>query len=244
MRIFILTNTLTSVSSFCYSNHIAFHSYNARKYPDSQFFLYTPHRQSIDRSRNEAAVQAMQLECDYLMFIDDDILIPKDAFEKLKEADKDIIAALVYLRGYPFHTMAFKQLETSIDGRLQLGYYDDWEDNKDEDGLIKLAAVGFSCCLIKVDILNALQPPFFITGTNNTEDVYFCLRTRELSPNPSIYLHPDIKCGHMLNPEPIEYDTRKLQIEYCEGLVKMLNPITKDQNPRNKEYIKRNIASL
>lgn len=246
-KVFILVNALNSVSSWVYQNHIEFHTYNAKKFPEDQFYLYTPHRSGIDRSRNEAAVQALQLECDYLMFIDDDVLIPKNAYELLKNADKDIVEGLVYLRGYPFNTMAFKELP-SYEGKLMLGYYNDWEENLDADGLVKLMAVGFSCCLIKVDVLRALEPPFFITGTNNTEDVYFCLRTRELEPKPTIYLEPKVKCGHMLNPEPIEYDTRDLQLAYNDGIIAKYNALTVPENEaayhRNKAYIDRNVKAL
>ena len=252
MRTFILVNTLQAVNSFVYANHIDFACYNAKRYPDDLFFWNTPHRQTIDKSRNEAAIQALHLECDYLMFIDDDVMVPKNTFELLKNTDKDIIAALVYLRGYPFHTMAFKRLyeDEKADNQLRLTYYDDWEQNIDSRGLVKVAAVGFSCCLVKCDVLKAMEPPYFITGPHNTEDVYFCLKTRELDPLPEIYLNPNIKCGHLLNPEPIEYETRDLQIAYCEGIVKRLQQENNNmqnlrtQNPRTIEYIRRNVKNL
>lgn len=245
MRTLILVNTLQSVSSFVYSNHMSFATNTIRKFPDDQFWFFTPHRMTIDNARNLAAKQAMSLECDYLMFLDDDVLVPHDTFEKLVAAQKDIIAALVYLRGYPFHVMAFKDAETT--GRVSLNYYDDLPKN--EDGslqeLVPLAAVGFSCCLIKVDVIQAIEPPYFVTGPLNTEDVYFCLKTRELDPQPSIYLHTGIKCGHMLNPEPIEYATRDLHTQFCEGLLK-IQPQDNGSgpNPRDLDYITRNLKAL
>ena len=85
-----------------------------------------------------------------------------------------------------------------------------------------------------------------MTGPLNTEDVYFCLKTRELNPQPEIFLHTGIKCGHLLNPEPIEYETRDLHTKFCEGLL-ALNPQIdqKDkENPRNLKYVERNLQKL
>lgn len=257
MRVFICVNTLDRVSSFIYANHIAFAAYNAKKFPDIQFYWYSPHRQTIDTSRNIAAIDALKLECDYLMFIDDDVLIPDNAFELLYNANKDIIAGLVYLRGYPFHVMAFKELPPDTykgpngddipDPRLKLTYYDEiHEMTQKGETLISCAAVGFSCCLIKTDIIQALEPPYFTTGPLNTEDVYFCLKTRKLTPEPEIYVHTGVKPGHLLNPEPIEYPTRELLTEFYN---KLADKFAKEvgvpaDNPHTESYIQRNILKL
>lgn len=224
-RVLVLVNTLQNVTSFVYANHIEFFSKTAKTHPDVYFELFTPHRMSIDNARNSAAVMALRKDFDYLMFIDDDVLIPNDTFTKLLEADKDVIAGLVIIRGMPFNVMAF---EFEDETRRQLVYfnkiplqspcakehlkYEAECEDCDKVELVTLAkcdAVGFSCCLIKTDILKPLKPPFFITGPNHTEDVYFCLKLRELEPVPEIYVHTGVQCGHLLNPEPIEFKVRK-----------------------------------
>src|SRR5437773_451894 len=173
LRILICVNTLTSVSSFIYSNHISLFTHTIRKFPDAEFFFFSPHRMSIDNARNTAAKLAMGYECTHLMFLDDDVLCPTDAIEKLVKADKDIICGLVYLRGYPFHVMAFKETqnkeESTFNAKLNLTYYDDLpveeEDIAFENGklqprlkeLVSCTAIGFSCALIKVDVIQALN---------------------------------------------------------------------------------------
>lgn len=261
-KVLILVNTLQSVPSFVYANHIDFATYNTKTFPNATFYFMTPHRTTIDNARNSAAVQALALECDYLMFLDDDVLIPKNAFEKMFNADKDIIAGLVYLRGFPFQVMAFEEKETEEKKNLTLGYFPNEKVTQAKeltktsqdinDSLVRCDAIGFSCALIKMSIFKALPPPFFVTGMHNTEDVYFCLKTRELEPRPEVWLHTDIECGHLLNPEPIEFQTRHLQVQYCEGLQKMFKELqgeevttAEDQmNPRNLEYLLRNVKAL
>ena len=262
MRTLILVNTLQSVSSFVYSNHMAFATHTIRKFPDDKFFFFTPHRMTIDNARNESAKMAMGMECDYLMFLDDDVLIPHDAFETLVAAQQDILAGFVYLRGYPFNKMIFREVKPETE-QFQLTYYNDLPfvepctegHTKIEPGCIacltaKLVeivpcdAVGFSCCLIKVDVIQALEPPYFVTGPLNTEDVYFCLKTRGLDPQPTIAVHTGVRCGHMLNPEPIEYGTERIHKTFYEELIKLQSPAKQDPNPRNLDYILRNIKSL
>jgi hypothetical protein len=258
MKLLVLVNTLTSVSSFVYQNHIAFAAYFTRKHPKDELFWFAPHRQAIDTARNEAAKQALNLGCDYLMFIDDDVLIPTDAFDKLRAAKKDVIAGLVYLRGYPFHVMAFREIKAKVlddhgneveDPRLKLTYYDEIHQlARERVEQVKCEAVGFSCCLIHCDVLRAMEPPYFVTGPLNTEDVYFCIKTRTLKPLPTIFLHTGVRCGHLLNPEPIEFETRTLLTDFYDNLARKFNDLTGaaeiDPNPRNIQYIERNIAKL
>lgn len=209
-RIFVLVNVLNNVSSYVYDNHIGFFLYTLRALPNVEFRFWTPPRMSIDNARNQAAIYAMQTECDYLMFIDDDVLIPEDTLVKLLQADKDIIAGLVMIRGFPFNVMAFKWEENN--GKSHLGYYNDLPQ---ERGIVECDAVGFSCCLIKTDIIKALEPPYFVTSRTNTEDVYFCLKVKDmLDPKPGIYMHTDVECGHILNPLPITFSNKKKMYDF------------------------------
>ncbi len=239
MRVMTLVNTLTSVSSFVYANHVEYFVYTAKQRPDIEFIFYTPHRSTIDNARNMAAKLAMQYECEYLMFIDDDVLIPRDALLKLLDAKKDICSGLVIIRGYPFNCMLFKWLDETT--KRDLTYYNDLP--KGEDGnlelLVPCAAVGFSCCLIRTEILFDLPEPYFVTGRTNTEDVYFCMKIRDLTPVPSIFCRTDVRCGHLLNPEPIEYETIEKFKEFYKPTVEENKKFKRDQ-----EYIDKCLAKL
>jgi hypothetical protein len=186
----MLVNTLANTDQSIYENHRAFWAETVLKYKDSNsvnLFTFTPTRMSIDRARNEAAKMALQLECDYLLFIDDDVLVPMNTVEELIACDADIAAGLVIIRGYPFNVMAFKSDWTYFN---ELPTELDQSSGKDiqvlkkfvtqDDGLV---GVGFSCCLIKCDLLKDIEPPWFITGPRNTEDVYFCQKAAETVKN-------------------------------------------------------------
>src|SRR6266850_6703930 len=108
MKILCLVNTLTSVNSFVYANHITFFNYIKKHFPTLEMLFFSPHRMSIDHARNEAARLALECEADYLMFIDDDVLVPPNTLEGMLECASDIAAGLVIIRGWPFNVMAFK----------------------------------------------------------------------------------------------------------------------------------------
>src|SRR5439155_21234412 len=159
MKTLILVNTLQNINQFIYSNHIEFFTKTRKLYPKDDFFFFTPPRMSIDRARNQAAKMALESECDNLLFIDDDVLVPQDCFKKLIETEGDIISGLVIIRGWPFNVMAFKET-----GDGQLDFFNDLpkDSNNKLKELVsnedKLGAVGFSCCLIKVDLLKSMNP--------------------------------------------------------------------------------------
>lgn len=250
IKVTVLVNTLQNVSSFVYSNHIHFFTQATRDYGDKiQFIFVTPPRMSIDSARNMAAKIAIQNEADYLMFLDDDVLIPPGTLKILIDADKDVVAGLVIIRGLPYHVMAFKWLE---DGK-NLTFFNDipLKNGKDHakhcereheivegeinlervnhkclEDLVPCGAVGFSCCLIKVSCFKNLSTPYFITGTHSTEDVYFCLKLKEGMERrglgePSIFMHTQIECGHLLTVEPVAWENRRSHLyEYYTDIQK------------------------
>ena len=85
-------------------------------------------------------------------------------------------------------------------------------------------------------VLLAMEPPFFMTATTHTEDVYFCLKTRDLEPRPEIYMHTGIRCGHILNAEPIEWANRSL-------MKSIYTPLAQGFK-RDENYIKQCLAKL
>lgn len=213
-KIVVCTNSL-SVSQFpAYSNHIQLFFHLGRFYKQFDFCLVNPPRMSIDRCKNLAAETALDIEAKYLLILDDDVLIPTpfDFLTKLINLKADIAAADVLIRGYPFNHMYFKYTNKDRSG---LEPFKSLPKNH-KRGSLDVDAVGFSCCLIKTDLLRQLPKPYFVTGMNNTEDIYFCVKAREAFPDCSIKVDTSIKCGHILWPEIIDSDNKKHYKTYQE----------------------------
>ena len=216
LKIVIGINSLSSSPYLAYSNHMsAFHKLGRWAERGGHTIAFNnPERMSIDRMRNQCAKIALDINADYLLFWDDDVLVPMDFIDHLLGCDADIAAADVLIRGLPFDHMAFigdknGGLHTIQDTAPLV--------KKAKSLVIPVDAVGFSLCLIKVDLLRKMTDPWFITGTQNTEDIYFCLKARQLDKNTSIKLDTRIQCGHILWHEVISMENRANYVKYQEA---------------------------
>lgn len=235
MKILVGVNTLTTLDTEVVGSLCNFWYRLGKMHPDKEFIMYHPRRTSIDRMRNNAAIIALDKECDYLMFIDDDIIMDRDVLDCLLKPDKDITAALTFIRGYPFNPMSFKYV-TKYNVKM-LEFLTD-EDLTSSDGYISCDAVGFACVLIKCSLLKQIREPYFMTGSMHTEDIYFCCKAKEEVPDCSIYtctLKPTL---HLLDKQPIGVNTRAALKTYYEAL-----GYNEDNNPdRALEYVQKCIT--
>jgi len=218
-KILLAVNTLTSVDTAVYSNHCQFW-FRLGRSSSHEMMLYHPRRMSIDRMRNVAARVALDNNCDYLMFVDDDVLIPTNALDKLIEVDADIVSGWTIIRGYPYENMFFRYMD---EGQVHLTQVKDKELPRgsftpDGGEVIDVDAVGFSCVLIKTSLLKKVEPPFFVTGPRNTEDIYFCVKVQKNISGVTIKTHLGVKTSHCLGNEYLDPLSKKLYKEYYEKL--------------------------
>lgn len=226
IKVVVGVNTLTSIGHHEYSNHCQMWFRLGRDYPNFDFVMNHPLRQSIDRMRNQTCKIAVDLNADYVLFLDDDVLVDSnnqkwDFLKRLVDADKDIIAGWTIIRGYPFDNMFFKWTDET---RVNLRKYND--PVIDENGLIDCDAIGCSLVLIKVELLKKLEAPYFVTGPFNTEDIYFCLKARQNFPETTIFVDSKVQTAHCMGPE------------YCSpSNVEALKVYTETMNPGISEEV-------
>lgn len=211
MKVLICTNILTVIDAAAYISHCNFWYRIGKTYPKDTFISMTPPRMSIDQARNWSARMALEMECDYLLFLDDDMIIHPDTLASLIDADQDIVMAHTYIRGVPFNVMSFIKKE---DGGLH--YFNDYKEHINKKGIVPCDAVGFAVCLIKMDLIRKMEAPYFVTGTHHTEDIYFCCKARrEISEDVSIAVDTRVPTGHLLHKEFVhEGNVDKLKVFY------------------------------
>lgn len=238
IKIFVGINSLTNTMYESYTNHIQTFYRFGRDYPHIQFGLVNPARMSIDRMRNLAAKTVVETEADYLLFIDDDVLVEGDGLQKLIDCNADIACGPVVIRGYPFDWMTFKG---KGDGLFPM-------KTLPKTGIVPVDAVGFSFCLIKRELLLKIPTdagkPYFVTGLNNTEDIYFCVRARQAVPDCSIVVECSQRCGHILWPEVMNADNREHYRRYWEKCNPEAVKQSKDADPRKKKQNDRGVNYL
>lgn len=150
----------------------------------------------IYNSRNDLARQALKLECDYILWLDSDMVFPPETLKyllkEMKETGADFISGLYFRRCAPFSPVAFDTLEIK-DGKAT------WTDYHGElSGLHEVGGVGFGCVLQKTDMLlemAAKYGDFFGPLANVSEDLAFCWRARQLGYK--IMLDCNLKLGHV-----------------------------------------------
>ena len=150
----------------------------------------------IYNSRNDLAKQAMKFECDYILWLDSDMVFPpetlKHLLKRLDETGADLISGLYFRRVAPFTPVAFSELEIKEDIAT-------WRDYTGElSGVHDIAGVGFGCVLMKTDMLldmAATFGDFFGPIGKLGEDLSFCWRARQLGYK--LMLDTDLKLGHV-----------------------------------------------
>lgn len=144
----------------------------------------------IDQGRNEIANYAIHHGFDYLLAVDSDIELPRDALKKMLAHDKDLVSG-VYRMRRP------EQVIELYDVNYQQVPADAIRNTTD---LIEIGGCGFGCVLVKVNVLAEVGYPQFVYhqayrfDQTFSEDNDFCMKAR--NKGFKLYCDPTIKCRH------------------------------------------------
>jgi hypothetical protein len=140
----------------------------------------------IVRNRNLCVEHAQQMGMDYVLFIDSDVKVPRQALRQLLSWQKDIVGAAYVQRDPPHHLLGV------WDPQLQMT----------TDRLHEVVALPAGCLMVKMSVFDKMVKPYFRTPAfeaigdqqdhTQGEDYYFCERARELGY--SIWLDPVLTC--------------------------------------------------
>ena len=148
----------------------------------------------IYTARNKLAMIAIEKECDYVLWLDSDMVFPRDTLKKMLEnRDKgDIITGMYFRRVEPFHPCLFSRLEINDQG----GASENLQEIPDE--MFEVEGCGFGCVLTPVSIFTEMLLEFgdmFSPISSVGEDLSFCWRSRQLGHK--IMCDPSIPLGHV-----------------------------------------------
>lgn len=153
--------------------------------------VFCPQSYSIDASRNLIVEHALEIGYDYIMWVDSDMILPKNTLTQLMSHDKDIVSgvyAYKILRG-----------ENVVAKRFKKDAKDTYEDipikEIKESKLMEIDGVGFGCVLTKVDMFRHIKKPWFKYSPTMGEDIYFCRKAQKAGYK--IWLDTSIKADHI-----------------------------------------------
>ena len=148
----------------------------------------------IYTSRNKLAMLAVQKACDYVLWLDSDMVFPRDTLKRLLEdKDKgDIVTGMYFRRVEPYHPCLFSKLEIDENG----GALEDLKEIPNE--IFEVEGCGFGCVLTPVNVLVDVISKFgdmFSPYNAVGEDLSFCWRARQCGYK--IVCDPSIPLGHV-----------------------------------------------
>lgn len=164
-----------------------------------EFYDSTAGRMFTPMAREKIADTALAIDADYLFMIDDDMLAPKDLFERLQARNVDVIAPLAFTRNAPYLPVMY-QTTKGWDPIMKQEYViNDWVRNWPRQKLVECDAVGFGAVLIKVSVLKKMKRPFFMCSSGTGEDIWFCHRAKE-EAGARIFMDTTVELGHISSP--------------------------------------------
>lgn len=162
------------------------------------------------RARSNIAKEAIEGGYDYVLMVDNDTVLPKDALINLLEGGEDVVV------GYYAHRTG----DNVFDGRTNMcklgeyNYTNQYKGSELKDLLkqgqtrVQIHGGGLGCALIKVGLFNRLEYPYFNwvnyeSGYVLSEDLYFAERCKDA--NVAMWCDTRVECGHIFRH--VQYTT-------------------------------------
>jgi GT2 family glycosyltransferase len=163
-----------------------------------EFVPYFGVRMSLPSCRNQAVQMALEGNFDYILWMDDDMVVPvgTEIFSQLVKHDKDIVAPLFFIRSKPYLPLLFKRVLMANGGFMTYNNILDYEK-----GLVECDGVGFGMVLIKMEVFKKLKMPYFEYNDQYGEDLRFCENATRAGFK--IFCDTNLILGHIANPEVI-----------------------------------------
>lgn len=162
-------------------------------------------------ARNRIAQMAIGKSIDYVLMVDNDVVLPKDALANLLEDSKEVCLGYYAHRDadniYRGRTCVCK-LQTAEGARyfnypLESEYTAEELHKLAEKGeyKVRIHGGGMGCALIKTSVFEKINYPWYDWvnykgGGMLSEDLYFCEQCK--SNSIMIYTDTRVNCGHML----------------------------------------------
>jgi hypothetical protein len=135
--------------------------------------LFTQDGSMLVHSRHLLVKNALKADSTHVLFLDSDMVFPKDLLQRLLLADRDVVGVNCTTRGWPVTFIAHDHMQDLIDSRGR-------------SGLEKVQQVGLAVMLIRAEVLCRLRPPLFmmewVPDLNDYcgEDIFFCQVLQEV----------------------------------------------------------------
>lgn len=138
--------------------------------------------------RDKLAKKAIDGGYTHMLWLDSDMVFTDDIFETLRDTNKDFVTGIAHSRREPYSSCIFSEIYPC---------FIKWKTDYPSE-TFKIAACGFACVLISVEIIKAVwdkHSTAFFPDMRLGEDVAFCKKATELGYE--IWAEPSVRLGHV-----------------------------------------------
>lgn len=154
--------------------------------------VFAPQSYAIDASRNLIVEHALEIGYDYILWVDSDMILPKNTLLRLLSHNKDIVSGV-----YSYKVINGENAVVKRYSKTDEDTYEDvsLKEIRETKELMLVDGIGFGCVLTKVDIFNKIKHPWFRYEKDLGEDIFFCRKAQETGIE--IFVDPTVKAGHV-----------------------------------------------
>ena len=166
--------------------------------------LEQPFGFSVPDARNFVVNKAIKEDFDYIFFVDDDVLIPRNALVQLVHHKADIVGGFYYRKYFPLESTGMHVNENDEPVPIEILTNKQIQENikgyKIGDIIHNTLVLPSGVTLIKTEVFKNMESPWYRTCTINgratiTEDTYICQKARDLEYD--IITDLGIQCIHV-----------------------------------------------
>jgi cob(I)alamin adenosyltransferase len=185
--------------------------------------LDEPYGMTVPDARNYIVKKAIEEEYDFIFFVDDDTIIPRNALVQLVRHMKDVkvgMAGGFYYKKY----LPLESVGMHVNEKDQPIPIDDYVIG---DIIHNTLVLPSGCTLIRVDMLKELDVPWYKTITVNdrptlTEDSYLCSKLQQSNLGYDVITDTGLQCIHVDytkglfygHPDIIDYEKNEIKGKY------------------------------
>ena len=179
--------------------------------------LSEPYGYTVPDAQNFAVKKALDEGYDYVFFVEDDNVIPKNALVQLMTHKADVVGGFYYRKYLPLETAGMHYTENGEPCSI--------EDFKIGDVIHNTLVLPMGCTLIKTDVFRKMEFPYFKEVKVKdrpalTSDTYFCEKAREIGID--IITDTGVQCLHIDrtkgiiygHPEIVDYEKNEIKEKY------------------------------
>jgi len=175
-----------------------------------------PFGYKVADAQNLIIEKAIEGGYDYVFFVEDDNIIPRDALVRLIHHKADVVGGLYYRKYLPLETAGMHYDKDGSPSSIEFEIGDVIHDT---------LVLPMGCTLIKTSVFEKMEKPYFKEATINgrpalTSDTYFCQRCRDIGvdiiTDTSVQvLHVDKHNGKLFGHQSIiDYDNNWIKPEF------------------------------